>query len=360
MTTRALLLDDEEFRFLTNLLDVLTDSSSNTEPYGRTGKLLRACERALPAEMGLQSASTENLLAEVARRMQGPRESETEPSPAPAVPPLESTSAPAPESPESQEQRRILSMHRDCTSTKCLFEDNPAVARECPYCVVIDLTAREVTASYRAELAGIKDEKGWAEMDPEALAKKVATLRDLLANGIPADIPITCTPDVLALYGVDLDEMEAACRMPTRVEVRPESVDKRYAVLAFFRGDLQAIIGFRFPKHPGCMAIYLGSMLEADEHRVERTGGGGSRTGTRGQNSLPTTPKQLINRLKGSGCSVELDPAHTDGITYVVIFRGENLGLIKSERQPRTQVTNDYNRFLRKMQAIARREEAAV
>lgn len=343
MTTRALLLDDEEFRFLTNLLDVLTDSSSNTEPYGRTGKLLRACERALPAEMGLQSASTENLLAEVARRMQGPRESETEPSPATAVPPLESMNAPAPESPEPAPDTswvRTVEI-KDYEST-------------------IDLTAREVTASYRAELAGIKDEKGWAEMEPEALAKKVATLRDLLADGIPADIPITCTPDVLALYGVDLDEMEAACRMPTRVEVRPESVDKRYAVLAFFRGDLQAIIGFRFPKHPGCMAIYLGSMLEADAHHVEHTGGGGSKAGARGQNSLPTTPKQLVNRLKGSGCGVELDPAHTDGITYKVTFRGEELGLIKTDRQPRTQVQSDYNRFLRRMQAIARRDQVTA
>lgn len=428
----ALLLDEQEFTFLHRLLQWF-DSAPGPQII-EVGKLREVLQDARPPAAGLTEASTDALLAEVARRMNA-REPETEPSPAsktspssieasPSLPPTLPHTPPENDAPIDQlnlavrsynvlkreavhtigdlaaltevdllefrgfndvsladvkaklhavglalvtpspltpapppvqadppeeltNEQRLLSVHRDCSTELCMV-DHPA---ECPFYDPAYVEAASA-AKYRHEVADIHTEHEWSELSPEELAKKSATLRDLLAHGLPTGVSITSTPDVLALYGVDMDEVEATIRQPSRVEVRPESIDKKYAVLAFFRGDMQVILGFRFPRTPGVMAVYLGSMLTNDTHRVEHVGGGGARR----HNSLPTTAKQLIARLKATGAIVTHDPQSSSG-AMLVEFRGQELGHIAAERTPRAQVQSDYNRMLRRMQAIARREE---
>lgn len=347
MTIRALLLDDQEFLWLSQHLQWL-DAAPGLPQIVEVGKLRDAIQRALPPEASLSTASTEALLAEVSHRMQ----------PYPPVRP----DPPA----ELDDETRLLSMHRDCSEHVCLFADNPSVAAQCPYAAPAAAQAEEpaepqqalehpaLTAQeYIAEVGDLRSEVEWAALEPEELGKRTATLRDLLASGLPTSVPITATPDVLALYGVDMEEVEAAVRLPQRVEVRPESMDKRYATLAFFRGDMQVILGFRFPRQPGVMAVYLGSMLTHDSHHVDHQGGG---AGGRQANKLPTTPRQLINRLKATGATVAHDPASTSG-AMLVTFRGHDIGKISGERMDRKQVQSDFNRMQRRMQAIARQEE---
>jgi hypothetical protein len=58
--------------------------------------------------------------------------------------------------------------------------------------------------------------------------------------------------DVLATTGFVTEDVDAALRNPSRVEIRPESWEKtkRYPVLAFYRGDVQVILGMRTPTKP--------------------------------------------------------------------------------------------------------------
>lgn len=332
--TRALLLGDQEFIWLHNHLQWL-DAAPGLPQIVEVGQLRMALQHALPPEASLSTVSTEALLAEVAARMK-------------PYPPVR------PDPPEElDDETRLLSRHRDCSDTTCLGS-SPASRQECPHAVpteAVDLSAQGLV-EYIAEVGDLKTEVDWAALSAEELGKRTATLRDLLAKGLPTSVPITATPDVLALYGVDMDEVEAAIRQPHRVEVRPESMDKKYATLAFFRGDLQVILGFRFPRQPGVMAVYLGSMLTHDEHRVDHQGGGGAKR----QSRLPTTSKQLINRLKATGATVTTDPQSASG-AMTVTFRGQNIGHISGGTMQRAQVQSDFNRMQRRMQAIARQEE---
>jgi hypothetical protein len=108
------------------------------------------------------------------------------------------------------------------------------------------------------------------EVDPEVirnfdwdqvnLDQTVIKLRDLMRNGVPQAIRYTYSDDVLALYGVDMNLLEAL-RQPERVEIRPESFDKakRYPVLGFHRGDVTVILGLRQPVTPKVIAAYAHS-----------------------------------------------------------------------------------------------------
>jgi hypothetical protein len=351
---RRMDLDDQEFVLLSKILqgNEALFSALGVQRGPIWDALNEKLRSAMPPEpdpepvVSLEGCTAEQLMAEVAKRMDAHQ----------PVQPIHAEPAE-----ELDDETRLLSRHRDCSEMKCLFETNPATKAECPHLIhvpvqtVAEPELAQPTATveeYRAETDDLKTEVEWAALAPEELGKRTATLRDLLAKGLPTPVPITATPDVLALYGVDMEEVEACVRMPQRVEVRPESMDKRYATLAFFRGDMQVILGFRFPRQPGVMAVYLGSMLTHDSHHVEHMGGGGgSRT-----HRLPTTPKQLINRLKATGATVTTDTKSTSG-AMLVTFRGQEIGRISGERMDRKQVQSDFNRMQRRMQAIARQEE---
>ncbi len=147
------------------------------------------------------------------------------------------------------------------------------------------------------------------DWDQVNLDDTAAKLCQLMRNGVPPAIRYTYSPDVLALYGVDLNLLEGALRQPERVEIRPESFnrDKRYPVLAFHRGDVQVILGLRQPVSPKVIAAYATSRLEHDTHRVGHTGGGGSKRSVSG---LPSNPRQVVSRLGAGGAQVELSPLH--------------------------------------------------
>ena len=166
-------------------------------------------------------------------------------------------------------------------------------------------------------------------------------------------VPFSYHPDVLALYGLNTDEVETAVREPQRVEVRPESKTKGYPVLKFVRGDVQVIMGYRDRQRPAVIAAYWESLLGADVYRVERHGGGGKR----GANGLPTNTGALMKRLRERGAQIE----ESDGRTASVSYNGQDLGKITvSGVVTKAQVASDYQRCIRKMHAIDSREKVSV
>lgn len=184
----------------------------------------------------------------------------------------------------------------------------------------------------------------------EELSASASKFAELWRDGMPERIGFEYLPDVLALYGVDEGMVNATLTQPDRVEVRPESFskEKRYPVLGFFRGDVNVILGLRNPSIPCVIAVYVTSKLENDTHRVEYTGGGGSKA-TKG---LPKNPRQMLNRLRGMGCQA----THAPGENAVeVVYDGQSLGKVNVGPTANAQtVQSDYQRCVRRIEAMVK------
>jgi hypothetical protein len=139
-----------------------------------------------------------------------------------------------------------------------------------------------------------------------------------------------------------------------RVEIRPESWDKekRYPILGFHKGDCMVVVGMRQPSTPRVIAAYWTSLLVGRPARVNRHGGGGAKKKV----GLPSTPTATISRLTGMGAEIEGDPVLSK--TVKVTYKGQDLGKISCGAVTKSVVESDYQRCLRKMQAIDRRQEA--
>jgi hypothetical protein len=191
----------------------------------------------------------------------------------------------------------------------------------------------------------------WAGVD---LQSSAYIFSERFRAGLPAGVGFFYLPDVLALYGLDTELCEATLRHPERVWVRPESFHrtKRYPVLGFARGDVQVILGMRDPYRPCVIAVYVTAKLEADGHHVRHTGGGGSK----GATGLPKTTKALRQRLLAEGAELLPDPDHKRA---TVRYRGEDLGQVSiADATPRQTVETDWQRCLRRMHAIDRKEQS--
>lgn len=191
----------------------------------------------------------------------------------------------------------------------------------------------------------------WASLgDSLEAASQVA--RSHLRNGIPPSMRFTYYPDLLGIEGLDLDIVEAALRYPERVEVAPETFEKRYTILRFHKGDCLVALGMRTPNQPQVIAAYHGSLLANDTHRVNHTGSGGRRA----QAGLPRTARDTMNRLQARGAQlIQKDGAATAEVRY----KGNDLGKISTgAATPRDTAESDYQRAVRRMDAVDRRAGA--
>lgn len=169
------------------------------------------------------------------------------------------------------------------------------------------------------------------------------------------DRPFEYLPEVLALQGLDKEAVETAVRKPQHVEIRPESREKKYPVLAFRRGDIQVVMGFRDRLKPAVIACYWRPLLEHDHHVVNRHGGGGARKST----GLPTTVKAAVTQLQREGLTFP-DTWESATSPVEVSYRGKVLSKMKVHLSNKTQIQSDYQRLLRQKHAVDRREGAAV
>jgi hypothetical protein len=201
-----------------------------------------------------------------------------------------------------------------------------------------------------------RGEADWDSIDPEATAYQ---LQQRLQKGLPQWMRFQYHPDVLSLWGMDLGLMSDALRWPSRVEVRPQTKEKRYPILAFYRGDLEVILGLRQPYTPAVIAAYAGTRLQPGGN--SNGGGGSGGGGAKRQSGLPNTVKASLRALRSRGCEIDFEPNTIDQATVDVIYKGQNLGKINvAERTGKQQVQSDYQRTLRKINAIDQRQGAAV
>ena len=191
--------------------------------------------------------------------------------------------------------------------------------------------------------------------DDDLTAHNFALLA-LCRQGLPDRFQYSFKEDVLAMYGVDMNLLDSALRSPERVEIRPESMDedKRYGVLAFYRGDIEVILGMRAPATPRVIAVYVASRLENDTHRVGHSGGGAGGAKATG---TPKTPRQLVTRLRAmGGRELQVELSITEDFVPVT-YKGQDLGKIASNGDRKTCEV-DFQRVQRKMAAIDRRVTA--
>jgi hypothetical protein len=178
-------------------------------------------------------------------------------------------------------------------------------------------------------------------------------------NGLPEEYGYDYKDDVLATSGFVQEDVDAALRTPQRVEIRPESWDKekRYPVLAFHKGDVQVILGLRTPSKPRVIAAYWSWMNDQSGNRSPWAGAGGG--GAKKATGLPTRPTAVIERLRSAGA--EIPEPGPDEKPVTVTYKGQDLGKITTARATTKDVVqSDYQRTVRKMQAIDRREREKV
>ena len=207
---------------------------------------------------------------------------------------------------------------------------------------------------YTSEVVHVRpDPKAVANFDWDSVTDLEGACHALCTRfrqGLPMALGYSYMPDVLALEGMNPDSVESTLRVPERVEVAPESFDKKYAVLRFTRGDAMTVLGLREPTNPKIIAAYWGSKLANDTHRVNHTGGGGSKASV----GLPGTVKAMLKQLRASGCVIVHEEL-SDDKTAPVLYHGQDLGKVTVGVAAKTVVQADYQRIVRKMQAIDRR-----
>jgi hypothetical protein len=115
---------------------------------------------------------------------------------------------------------------------------------------------------------------------------------------------------------------------------------------------VSVILGMLTPAKPRVIAAYWTSLLTADTHRVNKVGGGGSKKA----DGLPTNPSAAIARLRAAGCEIPETAGREAGRRHL---QGPVLGKIATSRTTtKPLVQSDYQRIVRKMAAIDRREVA--
>lgn len=191
-------------------------------------------------------------------------------------------------------------------------------------------------------------EVDWSKIEVEASAHQ---LQRACARGLPAAIPFGYHPKVLAMYGLDFPMMESVIRAPHRVEIRPESKQKGYPILAFHRGDVAVILGMQFPTKPAVIAVYVSPLLENDTYRPGGTGGGGARK----KAGLPTSLQASVRTLRMVGIEIPENWDSTADKAVEASYKGKSLGKITVGVVSKQQVQSDYQRALRRKQAIDQR-----
>ena len=297
------------------------------------------------------------------------------PEPAPEAP------APAPLSKAEQNRQQVEAMRKLVAASKTnAVEHVPEPSAEIPHGpdeLAIKLAqlkvygiGGEAGVSRPAAQAAVADlhptgRDVWKWSPPETPggvsdADLDATAYQLLVKcmyGLPDEYGYDYKDDVLATAGFVQEDVDSALRRPERVEIRPESWDreKRYPILGFYKGDVSVILGMRTPAKPRVIAAYWQALLEADTHRVNKVGGGGAKKPV----GLPARPTAAIERLRSAGCEIP-DPGPEEK-PVPVTYKGQDLGKITTSRKTsKATVQSDYQRTLRKMQAIDRREASKV
>lgn len=203
---------------------------------------------------------------------------------------------------------------------------------------------------------------GEIDWHAEDLELSASQLLEMCRNGIPDNLQFSVAVEVLMVYGLEMEAVEATLRHPRRVEIRPESFEKtkHYPILGFYRGDVAIILGMRIPSAPQVIAAYVGSLLTPDGYTrpTPTTGGGGARR----QQGLPKSWKASVRALRAEGAYINdeiLTAQLADRVD--VLYANQNLGKISiGEKVPRQQVESDYQRCLRKIAAIKMREEKSA
>lgn len=197
-------------------------------------------------------------------------------------------------------------------------------------------------------MPGIRpDDFDWSKVD---LAGTAVMLREKCANGLPKEIDVLYSDDVLSLAGMDREIAEAALRDPQRVVIAEETYDreKGYPVLRFHKGDATTVLGMRNPTRPKVIAVYHLGLLQHDTHRVTHTGGGGSRA----TSGLPKTFNQSAGRLSNMGADIDWNGLSN---TVEVFYQGKSLGRISAGEGSavlRDTVESDYQRIVRRINGI--------
>ena len=279
-------------------------------------------------------------------------ESRQQDHPAP-VPAPAATPAPATKAPSRSVVRRKLRTVVDPKALVALVSGPEHVEEEAPRSEVniVSAPARprvEQTKFLEADLT-----RHTLDIDSIALTRSANSLRDKFQHGVPGNIRPSYKDEVLEVWAVTVDMMEGTLRHPERVEIRPETYDetKRYPVLGFHRGDMVVILGLKYPATPAVIAAYASAKLMHDTHRVGHTGGGGAKA----KAGLPKTAREVIKTLKDRGCKIEVDELSDKPVE--VSYKGESLGKISTaSNTPRATAEGDYQRTIRKMHALDRRE----
>jgi hypothetical protein len=182
-----------------------------------------------------------------------------------------------------------------------------------------------------------------SDFDPRVLieqAQSATGLCDFLAGGLPEGAAYLYFPDVADMYGMDFDLVDSVIRNPQEVSVRPETVTKGYPVLKFARGDIQAIMGFKDPQLPMCIAVYFTHRLD-HEDRHTRSGGEQMRP--------PSTGSALLRHLKGMGAEIKKNDARE---TARVTYKNQSLGQVSTRDHDRDAVRRDFERMARKIRGV--------
>lgn len=195
-------------------------------------------------------------------------------------------------------------------------------------------------------LPGVEGGRDWENnLERGTMAVWRATM-----EGVPPKAHLYFHDDVTALHGIDLELVEAACRQPHRVEVAPETAEKKYPVMKYYRGDVLAVVGFRDLQMPKIIAAYTAGLNLADNRTGGTRGGGGARKAT----GLPRNTKQLVDRLKQIGAVLTED---STGKTHAVKFWDEELGQVQTgPGTDRQSVESSFQRMARKIEAVRQRK----
>lgn len=144
--------------------------------------------------------------------------------------------------------------------------------------------------------------------------------------------------EAAAVWGLDLENVEAIVRKPQRAELDPHTHKIGHLVVKYFSGDVVVVAGHLDKEHPQILHVSVSAPMSGSSS-TSRSG-----KGTGAGSSLPTTNRDLMRRITDKGCKLK----HTSGGHLSVHApNGDKLITMGSTPSDHRSIANAWRTFMR-------------
>jgi len=142
----------------------------------------------------------------------------------------------------------------------------------------------------------------------------------------------------LATWGIKQSDAESIILHDRKPVLDPHSTEAGHPIIRFKRGDVTVVVGFRDPKNPKVLSVFVTKPKEPQfKQRTATSSGQGS--------SLPTSVRELKIRMINFGYRLKM--GHGGHLSVIHKESGLRICQISSTPSDKRTIANEWRRFLK-------------